>query len=189
MKSPAPFPTCYAIIHSFYFVLSVDSSNGFPVSAPKSDVPSWPELGDTILPSTPPPPVIDCFIEAKGNCPNAHIDDTIQSKIDPTLPILYRERNGWCVHSARLWLAMEAKGIRYNTCLVEARGDTYDGSPTQDEEDNTDGRPECLLGLDLPQLRAVSTDGKHELLSGASNQECMSLLAKLDDMFPSSKPI
>ena len=103
MKSPAPFPTCYAFIHIFYFVLS---------------------------------------IEAKGG-PNAHIDDIIQSKIDPTLPILYRERNGWCVHSARLWLAMEEKCVRFNAVLVEARGDTYDGSPTQDERDNTDGRPEC----------------------------------------------
>ena len=157
-----------------------------------SIVPSWSDLSKATLPSTDLSkailPSIDCLVEAKKNT-NANIDDIIESQIDQTLPIFYRERNGWCVHSARLWLAMEAKGIRYNTCLVEARGDTYDGSPKQDEEDNTDGRPECLLGLDLPQLRAVSTDGKHELLSGAGNRECMSLLEKLDDMFPSSKPI
>ena len=172
-----------------YIILLTDVSNGFSIkkSAPYHLL-SWSELSDEILPSSPPPPTIDCFVEAKRH-PDANKDAVIESKIDPTLPILYRERNGWCVHSARLWLAMEAKGVQYNTVLVEARGDTYDGSPTQDEQDNTDGRPECLKGLNLPQLTVESTDEKHDLLSGAGEQECMSLLAKLDELFPNSEPI
>jgi len=32
----------------------------------------------------------------------------------PTLTLI-RERNGWCVDSARLWLALELKGVRYDT--------------------------------------------------------------------------
>ena len=46
-----------------------------------------------------------------------------------------------------------------------------------------------LEGFDLPQLRTILTNDEHELLSGASDVECISLLEKLDDMFPSSKPI
>ena len=29
--------------------------------------------------------------------------------------VLYRERNGWCPYSERVWLALEHKGIAYET--------------------------------------------------------------------------
>ena len=186
MKSHVPYPTCYLTIHIFYFVLSIDSSHGFSIPASAPDVPSWSDLSMAILPSTPPP-IIDCFVEAKRHPNNETIDGIIKTKINSKLPVLYRERNGWCVHSARLWLAMEAKGVRYNTVLVEARSDTFDGSPTQDEQDDTDGRPQCLVGLNLPQLCAISTNEEKELISGAGDQECMSLLEKLDEMIPKLK--
>ena len=154
-----------------------------------SALPIWSELRKAILPTTPLPTTVDCLVEAKRN-PAAIIDDIIDAKADPTLPTLYRERNGWCVHSSRLWLALEAKGVRYNTVLVEARSDTYDGSPTQDEQDETDGRPKRLVGtMDLPQLGVVSNGGRYQILSAAGDQECVALLEQLDEIFPRSNPI
>ena len=34
---------------------------------------------------------------------------------DPTALTLHRERNGWCVRSATIWLALEVKGVPYAT--------------------------------------------------------------------------
>ena len=38
---------------------------------------------------------------------------------DGTRPTLYRERHGWCPYSERVWLAMEAKGIDYDTIYID----------------------------------------------------------------------
>merc|ERR1719272_1432416 len=32
--------------------------------------------------------------------------------------VLYRERNGWCPYPERVWLALEHKGIAYETVLI-----------------------------------------------------------------------
>ncbi len=50
----------------------------------------------------------------------------LASRLPPSPPpsttglTLQRDRNGWCVNSARLWLALEVKGLRYETALVLA---------------------------------------------------------------------
>jgi hypothetical protein len=38
---------------------------------------------------------------------------------DGTRPTLYRERHGWCPYSERVWLAIEAKGIEYDTIYID----------------------------------------------------------------------
>jgi len=188
MAMRVPTHASSVVIHVLFLELLFASCLGLSAPSSSTDVPSWPELSKAILPSTPPPPTIDCFVEARRN-PGANIDATVKSKIHPSLPTLYRERNGWCVHSARLWLALEAKGVRYNTVLVEARGDTYDGSPTLEEQQGTDGRPERLAGLDLPQLCLISGEDNSDLLSGAGDEACTSLLQSLDELFPGAFPL
>ena len=37
-------------------------------------------------------------------------------------PTLYRERNGWCPYSERVWLALEYKGVEYDTVLIDNTG-------------------------------------------------------------------
>jgi hypothetical protein len=38
---------------------------------------------------------------------------------DGTRPTLFRERHGWCPYSERVWLALEAKGIEYDTIYID----------------------------------------------------------------------
>ena len=37
-------------------------------------------------------------------------------------PVLIRERNGWCPYSERVWLALEAKNVDFDTCLIDNMG-------------------------------------------------------------------
>eukprot|EP00403_Amphidinium_massartii_P010395 CAMPEP_0178422310 /NCGR_PEP_ID=MMETSP0689_2-20121128/27105_1 /TAXON_ID=160604 /ORGANISM="Amphidinium massartii, Strain CS-259" /LENGTH=461 /DNA_ID=CAMNT_0020043865 /DNA_START=8 /DNA_END=1389 /DNA_ORIENTATION=- len=50
--------------------------------------------------------------------------DTALNPKKPDLPglTLFRERNGWCPYSERVWLAMEVKGLTYDTVLVDNMG-------------------------------------------------------------------
>ncbi|CAK9027718.1 unnamed protein product [Durusdinium trenchii] len=70
---------------------------------------SWPELEARLPCSQVPEPQI--------------IDSVLQPK-KPELKglVLFRERNGWCPYSERVWLALEAKGLDYTTVLVDNYG-------------------------------------------------------------------
>uniref|UniRef100_A0A7S2YQB5 GST C-terminal domain-containing protein n=1 Tax=Entomoneis paludosa TaxID=265537 RepID=A0A7S2YQB5_9STRA len=137
------------------------------------DIPSWDSLGQTLIPSAPPPVTLDCCcMNQKGQ------------RLDPTPQTvrLFRERNGWCIYSARLWLALELKGISYETVLVASRGDTFDGSLVEEG----DGRPEFLGDQSLPLLQYAQESQLHEASTEASS---IDLLRELDAHFPESIPL
>ena len=142
-------------------------------------LPSWKDLESThITPVASPPVYIDCFLEHKKGQQD-FIDRT------STNVRLFRERNGWCIYSARLWLALEVKGIPYDTVLVEARGDAYGGSENLSggSDTNDDGRPEFLGALSLPLIQYQND----ELLHHASDEvTSLEVLKQLDLKFPES---
>lgn len=72
-------------------------------------------------------------------------------------PTLYRERHGWCPYSERIWLALEAKGVDYDTVYI----------------DNIYGRPTWYSG-DTPQIRWE--DGKVQ-------SESMDLVREVDKRY------
>ena len=170
--------------------------------------PGWSELTRQIVPPSPPPSTVDLALLHSRGGEKAREGGGADAAAAPTahLLTLYRERNGWCPHSERLWLALEAKGVTdYGTVLVEARGDTYDGAPTGAEERGEDGRPALLDGLGLPQLRlppppSVGSGGNPSmgvgyapqpsvLRSGAGEEDSVALLQELDALFPGSEPL
>lgn len=71
---------------------------------------------------------------------------------------LFRERNGWCPYSERVFLALEVKGIDYDTFLV----------------DNMGARP-AWFGGTTPQVRWPD---------GNQLSESMDIVYKLDDIYP-----
>jgi len=56
-------------------------------------------------------------------------------------PVLYRERHGWCPYSERVWIALETKGIEYDTIYIDniyGRPNWYGGNtPQMKWEDGT----------------------------------------------------
>ena len=127
-------------------------------------IPSWEDLQtDESLPSMRPPPM--------------RYQDKVVPRQDPSsLPILFRERNAWCVLSSQLWLALEIKNIRHETVLVDSIGDTYDGSLADQVQP-------------LPCLQLVNKkDGDTTLVASwfdASTPKGLTeLLLQLDSLFP-----
>ena len=74
--------------------------------------PSWSALSKT-LPSASRevPTIIDAVLHQQKRPPLS--DDIV---------VLFRERNGWCPYSERVWLALEHKGIAYETVLIDNTG-------------------------------------------------------------------
>ena len=74
-----------------------------------ADIPSWKEL------------------EKVTGCLDHELPIAIDGRSfssDPNLsdgkkPTLYRERHGWCPYSERVWLALEAKGVDYDTIFID----------------------------------------------------------------------
>ena len=71
--------------------------------------PSWPALSKT-LPSASRevPTIIDAVQHQQKRPPLS--DDAV---------VLYRERNGWCPYSERVWLGLETKKVAYETVLID----------------------------------------------------------------------
>jgi len=112
-----------------------------------TEAPSWEEL-EQLLPSSkvPEPRIID-------------------SALDPAKPnfkglTLFRERHGWCPYSERVWLALEAKGLQYETVLIDNTGP---------------GRKPPWWRGNTPQIRWE--DGK-------SQSESLDIVRALDDKYP-----
>ena len=60
--------------------------------------------------------------DRRGPPPIAVDGASVSSDPDPSggrRPTLYRERHGWCPYSERVWLALEAKGIDYDTVYID----------------------------------------------------------------------
>lgn len=72
--------------------------------------------------------------------------------------ILFRERNGWCPYSERVWLALEMKNVPYTTVLI----------------DNT-GRKPAWFGGTTPRVRWAD---------GSEQGESLDLLREIDARFP-----
>ena len=81
----------------------------------------------------------------------------------PPLPdgqlVFFRERNGWCPYSERVWLALEYKGVDYATVLI----------------DNTGGGRPGWFGGTTPRVRWP--DGREQ-------GESLDIVKALDDAFP-----
>jgi len=111
--------------------------------------PTWSALA-TLLPS------------AASQARPVHIDsvlDRTTPSFSSTVPTLFRERHGWCPYSERVWLALEPKGIAYDTVAI----------------DNTGGGRAAYFGGSTPQMRWTS---------GKTQGESMDLVQELDAVYP-----
>mmetsp|Transcript_17629 Transcript_17629/g.31871 ORF Transcript_17629/g.31871 Transcript_17629/m.31871 type:complete len:473 (-) Transcript_17629:2-1420(-) len=75
---------------------------------------------------------------------------------------LFRERNGWCPYSERVWLAMELKGLRFDTVLI----------------DNMGSRP-GWFGGQTPQVQWVPRERQGESLD---------IIRELEEKYPDAGP-
>lgn len=96
----------------------------------------WPFIEKKLPWSTVPDQiVIDSVLQ-----PDIALDSDVLVK--ESLPLLLRERNGWCPYSERVWLALEVLNIDYHTILIDNMGrgrpDWYDGSTPQMKFPNDD---------------------------------------------------
>lgn len=107
---------------------------------------SWADLEER-LPSSlvPEPRLIDSVLKPEKPNLEGHL-------------VLFRERNGWCPYSERVWLAMEAKGLEYTTVLV----DNY-------------GSRAAWIGGQTPQVQWPS---------GRRQGESLDIVKALDEEFP-----
>ena len=79
-------------------------------------------------------------------------------------PTLFRERHGWCPYSERVWLALEVKGVAFDTVRIDNTGG---------------GRPSYYSGS-TPQMRWPG---------GRTQGESMDLVRALDETFPDAAPL
>ena len=90
------------------------------------------------------------------------IDSVLSSLQPPAVsdkPTLFRERNGWCPYSERVWLAFETKNIDYDTVLIDNMGS---------------GRPSWYTGQ-TPQVKWAD---------GTPQSESMDIVKSLDERYP-----
>jgi glutathione S-transferase len=97
------------------------------------------------------------------------VDSVLQPDYVPEKPnsklVFCRERNGWCPYSERVWLALEVKGVDYDTVLIDNMG--YD-------------RPGWYSGQ-TPQCKFVGG----ERFQG----ESISLVEQIDAEYPDGQPL
>ena len=117
--------------------------------------PSWSALSKT-LPSAAAeaPRVVDAVQHHQQKRPKLS-DDTV---------VLYRERNGWCPYSERVWLGLETKNVAYETVLI----------------DNTGGARPSWFGSTTPRIRWSD---------GTDQGESIDILKALDERYPSEPPL
>ena len=77
--------------------------------ASSGDIPSWKDLEKATGCLNHEPPIAQDGRAFKSD-PNLS---------DGTRPTLYRERHSWCPYSERVWLALEAKGVEYDTIYID----------------------------------------------------------------------
>jgi glutathione S-transferase len=107
---------------------------------------TWQAL-EAQLPKAPPPTIIDAVHHRSSPPPLP--DETI---------VLYRERNGWCPYSERVWLALECKNLPFATVLI----------------DNTGGGRPSWFGSTTPRLRWPD---------GSDMGESMDIVRAIDDRY------
>lgn len=138
-------------LHLFIAVLVLlPHLNTLQASQASVKVPTAPSLQQlrTALPSIdhPEPLVVDTVLHAE--------DAPKEGRLT-----LLRERNGWCPYSERVWLALEFKGLDYDTFLIDNMGN---------------GRPKWYGYGSTPQVRWES---------GRQQGESMDIIYKLDEEY------
>ena len=116
-------------------------------------LPSWEQLGALVPSATIAPPKCTDSVRAT-KAPDFPTDR----------PTLFRERHGWCPYSERVWLALELKGIDYESVRIDNTGG---------------GRPSYFSGS-TPQMRWAD---------GRTQGESMDLVKALDQAYPDSPPL
>lgn len=118
---------CSALICVTYTILSVGCMLGCVTGLRVN----WFQV-ETRVPSltVPGPLVVDSVLQPDYTPPR-------DSKL-----VFCRERNGWCPYSERVWLALEVKGVDYDTVLI----------------DNMGGERPGWYGGQTPQVRFVGGD-------------------------------
>ena len=100
--------------------------------------------------------------------PEPLVIDSVLNREKPALKddgfVLFRERNGWCPYSERVWLALEAKGVPFETVLIDNTGG---------------GRPSWYSG-ETPQGRWPG---------GEMQKESLDLVKALDAAYPETPPL
>ena len=115
--------------------------------------PSWSALAAAVPSASIPQPLsIDFMVSPRSVFSSAR-------------PTLFRETNGWCPYSARVWLAMELKEIDYDTVRIDIG--VFGGRPS--------GMSEAT-----PQVQWVD---------GSTMSGSLAILRELDRRFPLSRPL
>lgn len=113
------------------------------------------------------------WLELEERLPSSVVAEPriIDAALDPSKPtfsdgtvVLYRERNGWCPYSERVWLALEHKSIPFETVLIDNTGG---------------GRPSWYSG-ETPQIRWGD---------GSTQKESLDIVRALDARFPETPPL
>ena len=123
-------------------------------AAAAAPLPGWSELEVLVPSASVPPPLTIDSVRFTGT------PDFSKEK-----PTLFRERHGWCPYSERVWLALELKGIEYDTVRIDNTGG---------------GRPSYFSGS-TPQMRWPP--------SGRTQGESMDLVKALDTQYPDTPPL
>ena len=116
--------------------------------------PSWSALSKTLPSAAAEAPTIIDAVQYQQKRPPLS-DDTV---------ILFRERNGWCPYSERVWLGLEAKKVAYETVLI----------------DNTGGARPSWFGSTTPRIRWAD---------GTDQGESIDILKEMDERYPSEPPL
>ena len=109
--------------------------------------PSWSALSKTLPSAAAEAPRVVDAVRHQQKRPPPLSDDTV---------VLYRERNGWCPYSERVWLGLETKNVAYETVLI----------------DNTGGARPSWFGSTTPRIRWAD---------GTDQGESIDILKELDE--------
>ena len=118
---------------------------------------------------------------------------TIDPNIDPATPnfsktkcTLFRERHGWCPYSERVFLALEVKGIEYDTVYVDNTGhgrrpSYFSGQTPQIRWE--DGR---MQGESMDLVRKIDSEYQNhvELYPSDIENEVINKIRAFDKIFP-----
>ena len=113
-------------------------------------IPSWSSFEKSLIGPSDRPGLFDSALQYPKEPP-----------FSEEKPTFFRERHGWCPYSERVWLALEFKGIDYDTVLIDNTGP---------------GRKPGWYGGNTPQMRWPESNSRQS--------ESMDLVHELDNRYP-----
>ena len=119
---------------------------------------------------------------------------SIDSVLDPSTPsfskdrpTLFRERHGWCPYSERVWLALEAGNVAYDTVRIDNTGGprpSYFGGQTPQMKWPGESRNQGE-SMDLVyKIDELYCDGKFQ----GKNSRVQSIVSEFRNIFPRARP-